>query len=118
MKAHVGLDGDSDIVHSLEKTTAKTHDSQIWDELLHGKETSVWADNGYVHARRVAAFTKDGDRIRGVMRKAPEVGDLDEIDEQISRMTANVRTKVEHGFEILKRQIGHVKTRYLGLAKN
>ena len=41
MKAHVGVDADSGIVHSLETTTAKTHDSQVWDELLHGKETSV-----------------------------------------------------------------------------
>jgi IS5 family transposase len=71
MKAHVGLDADSGIVHSLETTTAKTHDSQVWDELLHGKETSVWADKGYVHAGLEAAFTKDGDAFWGVMRKAP-----------------------------------------------
>src|SRR6056297_3811130 len=38
MKAHVGVDADSGIVHSLETTTAKVHDSQVWDELLHGEE--------------------------------------------------------------------------------
>jgi IS5 family transposase len=52
MKAHVGVDAESGIVHSLATTTAKVHDSQIWDELLHGKETSVWADKGYVSAAR------------------------------------------------------------------
>lgn len=35
-----------DAVHSLESTTVKVHDSRVWDELLHGEETSVWADKG------------------------------------------------------------------------
>lgn len=38
VKAHVGVDVDSGIVHSLDATTAKVHDSRIWDELLHGSE--------------------------------------------------------------------------------
>ncbi len=118
MKAHVGVDADSGIVHSLETTTAKTHDSQVWDALLHGKETSVWADKGYVHAAREVAFTKDGDAFWGVMRKAPKGGDLDLLDVQINRIIAKVRAKVEHPFRILKCQFGHVKTRYRGLAKN
>ncbi|AXI53271.1 IS5/IS1182 family transposase [Sulfitobacter sp. JL08] len=118
MKAHVGVDADSGIVHSLETTTAKTHDSQVWDELLHGNETSVWADKGYVHSEREAAFTKDAGRFWGVMRKAPKGGELDPLDVQINRIIAKVRAKVEHPFRILKRQFGHVKTRYRGLAKN
>ena len=53
MKAHVGVDAQSGTtpkaclwhdVHSLDTTTAKTHDSQVWDALLHGEETSVWAE--------------------------------------------------------------------------
>lgn len=114
MKAHVGVDVDSGTVHSLEATTAKVHDSRIWDELLHGEETSVWADKGYVSAEREAAFTKDGN-VWGVMRKAPK---LDPIDEATNRIIAMVRAKVEHPFRVLKRQFGHVKTRYRGLAKN
>ncbi len=49
MKAHVGVDADSGLVHSLETTTARVHDSRVWDELLHGHETSVWADKAYVN---------------------------------------------------------------------
>jgi IS5 family transposase len=75
MKAHVGVDADSGIVHSLETTTAKVHDSQVWNELLHGAETSVWADKGYVSATREAAFAGPGN-VWGVMRKAPRGGDL------------------------------------------
>ena len=42
----------------------------------------------------------------------------DPIDEEINRIIAMVRARVEHPFRVLKRQFGHVKTRYRGLAKN
>lgn len=117
MKAHVGVDADSGVVHSLETSTAKLHDSQVWDALLHGEETSVWADKGYVSAEREAAFRGQG-KVWGVMRKAPKGGPLHPIDAQINRIVSMVRAKVEHPFRVIKRQFGHVKTRYRGLAKN
>ena len=52
------------------------------------------------------------------LRKAPKGGKLDPIYEEINRIIAVVRAKVEHPFRVLKRQFGHVKTRYRGLAKN
>ena len=52
------------------------------------------------------------------MRKAPKGGKRDPIDEEINRIIAMVRAKVEHPFRVIKRQFGHVKTRYRGLAKN
>ncbi len=117
MKAHVGVDAGNGIVHSLETTTAKVHDSRVWDELLHGGETSIWADKAYVSADREEAF-EGPDRFWGVMRKAPKGGALHRIDEQINRLIAKVRSKVEHPFRVLKRQFGYIKTRYRGLAKN
>jgi IS5 family transposase len=117
MKAHVGVDADSGIVHSLETTTAKVHDSQVWDALLHGGEASVWADKGYVSAAREAAFAGPG-KFWGVMRKAPMGGALHPVDEDINRIIAMVRARVEHPFRVLKRQFGYLKTRYRGLAKN
>ena len=117
MKAHIGVDADSGTVHSLDTSTAKLHDSQVWDVLLHGEETSVWADKGYVSAEREAAFKGPG-KVWGVMRKAPKGGKLDPLDERINRVIAMVRARVEHPFRVIKRQFGHVKTRYRGLAKN
>ena len=117
MKAHVGVDVDSGTVHSLEATTAKVHDSRVWDELLHGEEKSVWADKGYVSAEREAAFSENG-KVWGVMHKASKGDQLDPIDEEINRIIAKVRAKVEHPFRIIKRRFGHMKTRYRGLAKN
>ena len=85
--------------------------------MLHGEETSVWADNGYVNAEREAAFTGPG-KVWGVMRKAPKGGKLQPLDERINRMIAMVRAKVEHPFRVIKRLFGHVKTRYRGPAEN
>jgi IS5 family transposase len=105
----------------LETSTAKLHDSQVRDELLHGEETSVWADKGYVSAEREDAFKGPGQapgRFWGVMRKAPKGRDLHPLDARINRIIAMVRAKVEHPFRVIKRQFGHVKTRYRGIAKN
>ena len=74
--------------------------------------------SAYVHTGREAAFTKDDDTFRGVTRKAPKGGELDELDEQINRIIAKVRARIEHPLRILKHQFGHAKTRYRGLAKN
>ena len=112
----LGVDAQSGIVHSLDTTTAKTHDSQVWDELLHGEEISVRADKGYVSAAREAAFSGPG-TFWGVMRKAPKGGRLHPIDDDINRIIAKVRARVEHPFRVLKRQFGYLKTRYRGLAK-
>ena len=117
MKAHIGVDADSGVTHSLDTSTAKLHDSQVWDDLLHGDETSVWADKGYVNAEREAAFKGPG-KVWGVMRKAPKGSPLHPLDVQINHIIAMVRAKVEHPFRVIKRQFGHVKTRYRGLAKN
>lgn len=117
MKAPVGVDADSGITHSLETSTAKLHDARVWDELLHGEETSVWADKAYVSAEREAAFTGPG-RFWGVMRKAPRGAPLHPLDVRINRIIAMARAKVEHPFLVIKRQFGYVKARYRGLAKN
>ncbi len=41
-----------------------------------------------------------------------------QLAEQIERIKASIRAKVEHPFRVIKRQFGHVKVRYRGLAKN
>jgi len=117
MKAHIGVNVDSGVPHSLDTSTARLHDSQVWDELLHGDETSVWADKGYVLAEREAAFKGPG-KVWVVMHKAPKGADLHPLDSCINRIIAMVRAKVEHPFRVMKRRFGHVKTRYRALAKN
>lgn len=40
------------------------------------------------------------------------------MTEQIEHLKASIRAAVEHPFRVVKRQFGHVKARYRGLAKN
>jgi IS5 family transposase len=94
MKAHIGVDAESGVTYRLETSTAKLHDSQVWDALLHGNETSVWADKGYVSAERAAVFSGPG-QFWGVMRKAPKGGNLHPLEESTNRIIAKVRAKVE-----------------------
>lgn len=108
---------DSGTVHSFEATAAKVHESCGRGEQFHGEEKSVWANKGYVSAEGEAAFSKNG-KVWGVMRKAPKGRQFDPIEEEINQIIAMVRAKVEHLFRIIKRQFGHVKTCYRGLAKN
>ena len=71
MKAHIGVDIDSGVTHSLDTSTAKLHDSRVWDELLHGEETSVWADKGYVSAEREGSVPGTGQGL-GCHAQGPE----------------------------------------------
>ena len=52
------------------------------------------------------------------MRKAPKDSGLHSVDVQINCIIAMVRAKVEYPFRVIKRQLGHAKTRYRGLSKN
>ena len=40
------------------------------------------------------------------------------LKEQLERIKASIRAKVEHSFRVIKCQFGHRKARYRGLAKN
>ncbi len=125
MKAHIGVDADSGVTHSLEMSTAKPHSGMSYSTarkprsgpLLGHEMPCQTTDKGYVSAEREAAFAGPG-KAWGVMRKAPKSGKLHPLDERANRIIAMVRAKVEHTFRVLKRQFGHVKTRYRGLAKN
>jgi IS5 family transposase len=117
MKAHVGVDSKHGIVHSGETTAANTADSKMLLELLHGNERKVWGD---------AAYQGQGEKIRS---KAPHAQDMtsrrarykqivDELQRRKNRTKAQVRSKVEHVFRVMKRQFGFDRVRYRGLAKN
>ena len=43
---------------------------------------------------------------------------IEALTQQLERMKASIRARVEHPFRVLKRQCGHAKVRYRGLVKN
>jgi transposase, IS5 family len=121
MKMHVGVDADSGLVHTVIGTAANVHDITIAQALLHGEETDVYADAGYqgIETRCKTDAVHWHVAMRPAKRRKLDLSDpLDAIYDQIERLKAGIRAKVEHPFRILKRQFGYVKTRYRGLMKN
>ena len=119
MKAHIGVDSDTGIVHSLSATAANVHDIRETPHLLHGGETVVWGDAGYqgVHKREENLELEVEWRVAmrpGQRRKLAPYSDA----AQWEKAKASVRAKVEHPFLRLKRFFGYGKVRYRGLAKN
>ena len=117
MKAHIGVDSRTKLIHSVAATAANVHDSQLLPDLLHGNETRVWGDS---------AYTGQGDAIR---EQAPDARDftqkkafrnrpLSDAERSRNRTKSKVRAKVEHQFLVLKRIFGFTKVRYRGLMKN
>ena len=123
MKAHIGVDADSGLVHTVVGTAANVNDVTQAHALLHGEETDVFADAGYQGVRKRQETQDIGVNWHVAMRpgkrkvldKSTPMG---AIQDQLERAKARIRAKVEHPFRVIKRQFGHVKVRYRGLAKN
>ena len=125
MKAHIGVDADSGLVHTVSTTAANAHDITQAAALLHGQEEVVYADSGYrgVHKREeVQAQHPDVDWQIAMMpgqRKAMDKSKpINALKEPLEKVKARIRAKVEHPFRVIKCQFGHRKVRYRGLAKN
>ena len=124
MKAHIGADRDSKLVHTVVVTTANVADITQTAQLLHGQEQQVHADAGYTGVEKrkeiVALARKIDWQIagkRGTIKSMVE-GAQKETLKAIEKAKASVRAFVEHPFHILKNLFGHRKVRYRGLAKN
>lgn len=117
MKAHIGVDSRTKLIHSVVATAANVHDSQVLEDLLHGNETRVWGDSAYTSQKeqiaRAAPNAQDFTNKKGYKNKP-----LSDEERAKNRTKSKVRARVEHAFRILKCQFGMVKLRYRGLSKN
>ena len=121
MKAHIGVDADSGLVHTVIGTAANVNDVTQGHGLLHGEETVVFADAGYQGSVKRPEATgvnwhvamRPGKR-RALNKNSPWGSLLDKAEQ----LKASVRAKVEHPFRVIKCQFGLTKVRYKGLAKN
>ena len=122
MKAHIGVNADSGLVHTVRGTSGSVNDVVQANTLLHGQETQAWGDAGYQGAGK-RPDAKDGvlwniDMRPGKRKQLDRTQLIESLTDQIERIKASIRAKVEHPFRVIKRQFGHVKVRYRGLAKN
>jgi IS5 family transposase len=117
MKAHVGVDSKTKLIHTAVVTPANTADSAVLPELLHGEETRVWGDGAYQGQTQV--IHSCAPRARDCTQRRCRYKDrVDEVERARNRNKSRVRSKVEHVFGVMKLQFGFVKVRYRGLKKN
>lgn len=121
--AHIGVDADSGLVHTVRGTSGNVSDVVEANSLLHGHETDVFADAGYQGAHK-RPDAKEGVTWHVAMRPGKrraldkENKPIDALIEQVEKIKASIRAKVEHPFRVIKRQFGYTKVRYRGLMKN
>ena len=121
MKAHIGVDAASGLVHTVVGTSANVNDLNVAGQLLHGHEHAAFGDAGYqgVHKRPEAVGPTWHVAMRpGLRRQLNPFIEPEFVAERVEKMKASIRAKVEHPFRVLKRQFGFTKVRYRGLAKN
>ena len=122
MKAHIGVDAESGLVHTVRGSAGNVNDVVEANALLHGEETDAFGDAGYQGAaKRPDAKAEVAWHIamRPGRRKALDLSSpLAAMINQVEQIKARIRAKVEHPFRVIKRQFGHVKVRYRGLKKN
>jgi IS5 family transposase len=117
MKAHIGVDSRTKLIHSVAATAANVHDSQVLPDLLHGNETRVWGDAAYSGQREV--IQQHAPKAQSfIQAKAHRHRPLSEAERTRNRTKSKVRAKVEHVFLVIKQIFGWAKVRYRGLAKN
>jgi IS5 family transposase len=124
MKAHIGADRDSKLVHTVVVTAANVADITKTAELLHGAEKQVHADAGYTGVEKRAEIVALDRKIdwqiagkRGAIKAMAEGAEKEAI-KAVEKAKASVRAFVEHPFHIVKNLFRHRKVRYRGLAKN
>src|SRR5580692_2919518 len=121
MKAHIGVDVASGVVHTMVGTAANEADINQMAAVLHGRENAVFADAGYTGAdKRPEHEERDVSWNiavrRSIIKALPER--LRDWAQAAETALSQVRAWVEHPFHVIKNLFRHRKLRYRGLAKN
>jgi IS5 family transposase len=122
MKAHIGVDAESGLVHTVKATAANANDVTEANALLHGEESDAFGDAGYQGAHKRPDACEDVSwhiAMRPGKRAAlDKTQHVDALIDAVEKIKASIRAKVEHPFRVIKCQFGFTKVRYRGLAKN
>jgi IS5 family transposase len=138
MKAHIGADAGTGMVHSLEVTAANVHDLDAAAKLIRPDDEVVNGDAGYAGIEEREEIKNDGhlskieyriNKRKGADKKRRDallskpMKHLDYIaqparDKHIEYTKSKIRCKVEHAFAIIKNKFGYRKAVCRGLSKN
>ena len=119
MKAHIGANVESVLVHTVTGTTAKDSDHSQLESCLHGEKHSVLAERGYHKDSRTWRNLELGDGVAIITPyKKPAHRHLNNNEKRTNKWFVRHRAKVEHPFRVIKRQFIFTKLRYRCLVKN
>ena len=117
MKAHIGVDAKSGLVHTAGVTTGSVHDAKVMDNLIREDDRAVYGDRGYANDKKQRQAEAAG-VLWAVKAKAKPGRQLSVAQRRRNRRFGKIRAKVEHVFRVMKCQFGYRKVRYRGIAKN
>ena len=117
LKAHIGVDARSGLVHTVRTTTAKVQDGTVLTELLHGEEQIIAGDSAY-GTKALKSECRQAGLVYLIADRAAKHVKLSGKQRRANRRKSSVRAKVEFPFRIIKQLWGHTKVRFRGLAKN
>ena len=122
MKAHIGVDAESGLVHTVNGTSGNVSDVTEGNSLLHGEETIAFGDAGFQGVEKrteaKAGVTWHVAMRPGKRRALNKENAADALIDKVEKIKASIRAKVEHPFRVIKCQFGLMKVRYRGLKKN
>ncbi|CAM3494610.1 transposase fragment, IS5 [Cupriavidus taiwanensis] len=122
MEGHIGVDAESGLAHTVRGTAGNVNDVVEANSLLHGEETDAFGDAGYQGVEKRpdarAGVNWHVAKKPGKRRVLDQSKPLGALVDQVERIKAGIRAKVEHPFRVTKRQFGYTKVRYRGLRKN
>ena len=117
MKAHIGVDAKSGLVHTACVTTGSVHDAKVMDNLIRDDDRAVFGDKGYVNEKKKQAARAAG--VLWAVKDQRKPGrQLSSSQRKRNRRYGAIRAKVEHVLRVLKCQFGYRRVRYRGIAKN
>ena len=130
MKAHIGADTESGLVHTLVTTAANASDIASLADCLRDDDATAHLDAGYVGAQKreeIRERQADG-RLRAdidwqIANKRKPIremaeGPMKDLLLAVEKAKAQVRAFVEHPFHVVKNLFKYRGARYRGLAKN
>ena len=126
MKAHVGVDAGTGLVHTVTATSANVHDIDEAHNLVREDDDVVYGDAGYVGSEKRDEITSD-EHLNGInWRIGKRPGKIKKMRRDLNKwcdarekyLKAKTKCKVEHVFQIMKCIFGFRKVCYKGIEKN
>jgi IS5 family transposase len=117
-KNHIDIDVKHKLIRSYEVTSASVHDSQVFEDLLDGDNSSrdVWADSAYRSEEKLEELKKQKYR-EHLQRKGCKYKKLTDREAQGNRTRSRIRSRVEHVFGVQAKRAGGLIVRAIGLVR-